>query len=78
MYNSKDVVRETTDLTVLSNCPFQVNGEDVTTATHGHVVDLIKKGRDSVTLKIVTVNVRKPSINGTDHTDGQGERWSVD
>lgn len=60
-------------LTVLFNCRFQVNGEDVTTATHGHVVDLIKKGGNLVTLKIITVNSRKPSTNGTDHTDGHGK-----
>ena len=59
-------------LTMLSlvNCHFQVNGEDVTTATHGHVVELIKLSGDAVTLKIVTV--KSPSVNGTDQPDGKG------
>ena len=52
------------------NCHFQVNGEDVTTATHGHVVELIKLSGDAVTLKIVTV--KSPSVNGTDQPDGKG------
>lgn len=54
----------------LANCHFQVNGEDVTTATHGHVVELIKLSGDAVTLKIVTV--KSPSVNGTDQPDGKG------
>ncbi|XP_068711319.1 SH3 and multiple ankyrin repeat domains protein 2-like [Montipora foliosa] len=49
----------------------EVNGEDVTTATHGHVVDLIKKSGNSVTLKVITAKSKKPSVNGTDHTDGR-------
>ena len=44
----------------------------MTAATHGHVVDLIKKGGGSVTLKILTVKDKSPSVNGTDHADGQG------
>lgn len=49
---------------------FQVNGEDITTATHGHVVELIKKSGNSVTLTVITAKSKKPSVSGSDHTDG--------
>jgi len=39
------------------------------------VVDLIKTSGNSVTLKIVTVKSRSPSVNGTDHVDGQGNKY---
>ena len=43
---------------------FQVNGEDVTTATHNHVVELIKKSGNTVTLKVISAP-QSPALNGT-------------
>lgn len=49
---------------------FQVNGEDVTAATHGHVVELIKKSGNSVALTVITARSKKASVSGSDNTDG--------
>lgn len=47
-----------------------MNGEDVTAATHGHVVELIKKSGNSVTLTVITAKSKKASVSGSDNTDG--------
>lgn len=57
-------------LSLIINSHFQVNGEDVRTATHGHVVALIQKSVKLVNLKIVTA--KSPAVNGSDHKDGNG------
>lgn len=48
----------------------EVNGEDVTAATHGHVVELIKKSGNSVALTVITARSKKASVSGSDNTDG--------